>query len=127
MSEPQDIRDRTLDYALRAVRLYRAVQGGDDRAGWIIGKQYLRAATSIGANVAEAQAAESPADFIHKYSLAQKEAREGLYWLRLFDRSGIIAAERLGDLIGETEEIIAIITTILVRAKAARAERAGNA
>ena len=66
-----DIRHRTLEYALRAVNLYRALQEGKDGAGWVIGRQFLRAATSVGANVAEAQAAESRADFIHKYSIAQ--------------------------------------------------------
>ncbi len=117
MSEPQDIRRRTLDYALRAVRLFQALEAGEDGAGLVIGKQYLRSATSVGANVAEAQAAESSADFVHKYSLAQKEARESLYWLRLLQRSGIFPADRLEALIAETDEITAVVTSIIVRAK----------
>jgi four helix bundle protein len=56
----------------------------------VIGRQYLRSATSIGANVEEAQAAESRPDFIHKMGIAQKEARESLYWLRLLRASGIV-------------------------------------
>jgi len=77
--QPKEIRARTFAYALRAVRLYQYLQGKKDGAGWILGKQYLRASTSIGANVAEAQAGESRADFIHKLAIAQKEARESLF------------------------------------------------
>src|SRR5713101_1729626 len=72
----RDIRDRSLAYALRAVKLYQHLQKQKDGAAWIIGKQYLRAASSVGANVAEAQAGETRADFVHKLGIAQKEARE---------------------------------------------------
>jgi four helix bundle protein len=54
---PPEIRKRTYGYSLRAIKLYRALQEGTDGAGWVLGKQYLRAATSIGANVGEAQSA----------------------------------------------------------------------
>ena len=112
-----DIRERSFKYALRAIKLYQCLQEGKDGAGWIIAKQYLRSATSIGANVEEAQSGESRADFIHKCSIAQKEARESLYWLRLLSRSGIISSTRLTSLIKETEELIAVITAIIVSAK----------
>lgn len=113
----RDIRERVFHYALRAIKLYQTLEKKRDGAGWILGKQYLRAATSIGANIEEAQHAESRADFIHKFSIAQKEARESLYWLRLLARAGIVASERLGDLIQETEEIAAIIGAIIVSTK----------
>lgn len=112
-----DIRERSFEYALRAIKLDQCLQEGKDSAGWIIAKQYLRSATSIGANVAEAQSGESRADFIHKYNIAQKEARESLYWLRLLAQSGILPTTRLTPLIRETEEIIAVITAIIVTAK----------
>ena len=112
-----DIRERSFEYALRAIKLYQCLQEGKDGAGWIIAKQYLRSATSIGANVEEAQSGESRADFIHKYSIAQKEARESLYWLRLLAESGLIPNKRLIALIGETEELISVITAIIVSAK----------
>lgn len=112
-----DIRERSFKYALRAIKLYQYLQTGKDGAGWIIAKQYLRAATSIGANVEEAQSAESKADFIHKCSIAQKEARESLYWLRLLAQSGIIPNTRLTSLIKETEELIAVLAAIIVTAK----------
>ncbi len=112
-----DIRERSFKYALRAIKLYQCLQEAKDGAGWIIAKQYLRSATSIGANVEEAQSGESRADFIHKYSIAQKEARESLYWLRLLAESGLIPNKRLIALIGETEELISVITAIIVSAK----------
>ncbi|HMD96907.1 MAG TPA: four helix bundle protein [Terriglobia bacterium] len=78
---PPDIRKRAFRYSLRAIKLYRFLQEGKDGAGWVLGKQYLRAAPSIGANMEEAQSAETKADFIHKYGIAQKEAKESVYWL----------------------------------------------
>ena len=69
---PWDIKERTFKYALRSIKLYQALNDGKNKAGWVLSKQYLRSATSIGANIAEAKAAESRADFIHKYGIAQK-------------------------------------------------------
>ena len=117
MAEPWDIRERTFKYALRAIKLYHGLSEGKDPAGWIIGKQYLRSATSIGANIEEAQSGESRADFIHKYSIAQKEAKESLYWLRLLVESRIVPKDRLTPLLQETEELTAIITAIILNAK----------
>lgn len=83
----------------------------------MIGRQFVRSATSIGANVEEAQSAESQADFIHKYAIAQKEARESLYWLRLISESGFVPKQRLSAIMRETEELHAVITAIIVKAK----------
>jgi four helix bundle protein len=75
---PQEIGERTLDYGVRAIRLFRALQARPDRSGRIIGRQFLRAATSIGANVAEARSGESRKDFAHKLQIAQGSPREPL-------------------------------------------------
>lgn len=77
-------------------------------------------------NVGEAQYGESKADFIHKYSIAQKEANESCYWLKLLASSGIISESRLSPLLKETEEIKAILTTIILNAKR-RSERSKEA
>ena len=114
---PREIRARAFAYALRAIKLYHFLQGGKNGAGWILGKQYLRAASSIGANIGEAQAGESRADFIHKLGIAQKEARESLYWLHLMAEAEIVPKPKIKGLIQETEEIIAIITAIIVKSK----------
>jgi four helix bundle protein len=115
--DPPDIRRRSYGYALRAIKLYQALQQGKDGAGWVLGKQYLRAATSVGANVEEAQSAESRPDFVHKYGIAQKEARESLYWLRLLAESGLVPSPRLRPLMKETEELFAVITGIILSTK----------
>jgi len=112
-----DIRDRSLEYGVRVVRLYRALAQKKDGAALIVGKQFLRAATSIGANLAEAQAAESTADFIHKYSIAQKEVRECGFWLDLLEKAEMLPPNRLADLRQETDELTAVITAIIVKKK----------
>ena len=114
---PREILARSFDYALRSIKLYQYLQHRKDGAGWILGKQYLRAATSIGANIEEAQAGESRSDFIHKLGIAQKEARESRYWLHLLAESGIVGKEKLQPLRRETEELIGVITAIIVNTK----------
>jgi four helix bundle protein len=113
----RDIRRRAFQYSLRAINLYHALQEAKDGAGWVIGKQFLRAATSIGTNVEEAQAGETRADFVHKYGIAQKEARETIYWLGLIAEGAIVPKRRLTPLMKETEEIYAVITAIIRSAK----------
>jgi four helix bundle protein len=115
--DPPDIRRRSYGYSLRAIKLYQALQQRKDGAGWVLGKQYLRAATSIGANVEEAQSAESRPDFVHKYGIAQKEARESIYWLKLLAETGVIPSQRSKPLMKETEELFAVITGIILSAK----------
>jgi four helix bundle protein len=117
----QDTRERSFQYGLRAVRFFRHLQRGKDGAGWILGKQFLRTACSVGANVEEAQASESRADFIHKLGIAQKEARECLFWLRLLLESNIVSEARLKSLVRETGELVSVLTAIVVNAKRASA------
>ncbi|HIG75057.1 MAG TPA: four helix bundle protein [Bacteroidetes bacterium] len=105
--------ERTLAYAVRAVRLFRVLQERDDRAGWLIGKQFLRSATSIGANVAEARSGESRKDFVHKLQIALIEACESLYWLRLLAEAEVLPAARLADLMDETDQLIRILVSIV--------------
>ncbi len=120
-TQPLKIRERSFGYALRAIKLYRYLLKQRDGVGWILGKQYLRAACSVGANVEEAQAGESRADFAHKLGIAQKEARESLYWLRLLAESQTVPSGKLGPLIHSTEEIIRILSSIILTTKPGRA------
>ena len=71
----------------------------------------------VGANVEEAQSAESKPDFIHKYGIAQKEARESRYWLRVMLRSNPLSEQRIRPLLDEAGEIYAVITAILKSSK----------
>jgi four helix bundle protein len=121
--EPRDIRERAFQYALRAIRLYQYLQKRKDSAGWILGKQYLRAACSIGANIEESRSAESRADFIHKLGIAEKEVRESLYWLRLISSSGIVPTSKLTPLMNETEELIKVLASIILSTKGKKTAR----
>jgi len=71
----------------------------------------------VGANVEEAQAGQSKADFISKYAIALKEARETHYWLRLLVASNVVTSARVSDLIKEADEIMRVIGAIIVSAK----------
>ena len=77
----------------------------------------VRSGTSVGANVQEAQAGQSRADFISKYSIALKKARETLYWLRLLDASGELSNGACKILLKEADEIARVIASIIVSAK----------
>jgi four helix bundle protein len=117
MRNGPEIESRTMEYAVRAVQFFRHLKAKDEVA-LIIGRQYLRSATGIGANLVEARAGESRKDFIHKCTIAQKEARESLYWLELAAKVGVVSENRLAPLIQETRELLAIITRIVRNTKA---------
>ena len=116
----KNIQARSLQYALRPVKLYQHLQEQKDGAGWIIGKQYLRAASSIGANIEEAQAAEIRNDFIHKLGIARKETRESLYWLNLLEKSDLVSPTRVAALMKETKELLNVMTAIILGTKEKR-------
>lgn len=113
MNKPRDIEGRVFSLALATVRWGRLKPGA-----WIdrdLVRQLVRAATSVGANLEEARAAETKKDFIHKASVARKEALEGYYWARLLladAKDGMLTA-----LAGELNEVAAILTTIVKRSR----------
>jgi four helix bundle protein len=112
----RDIQERSFEFACRIVRLYKHLARQRSAAG-TLARQVLRAGTSVGANMEEAHAAQSRADFVAKCSVALKEARETKYWMRLLSASGEIPHSRLADLIDESSELIAILTTIRKNAR----------
>ena len=114
-SEKPDILERSIAYSLQIINLYRMLE--KDSVGRVLGRQLLRSGTSIGANIHEAQGGQSKADFIAKLSIAYKEAREAAYWLRLIQEAALIPADRLGDAIDETEQLIKILSSILLHTK----------
>jgi four helix bundle protein len=111
------IQERSFKLALETIKLAKQL----DSQSWIsrtVGKQLLRAGTSVGANVEEGQAGQSRADFINKYKIALKEARETIYWLRLINESGegAPATQTILRLKREAEEISLILGAIVVKA-----------
>jgi four helix bundle protein len=116
---PPDIKERTFSFAVEIVRFRDAL---DSQRGTVrtLGRQLLRAGTSVGANVEEAQAGQSRADFISKHSIALKEARESIYWLRLLKTTGMCADGQPETLRQEAEQIARIIGSIIVNTRKGR-------
>lgn len=110
------ITQRTRQFALRIIKLCQFLdqQSSITRT---LAQQLLRSGTSIGANIEESQAAESTADFIHKLNISLKEARETRYWLLLLSESELVKNSRLQPLLNELEELIKIITSIIISKK----------
>ena len=113
---PQDIRERTFEFATRVVQLCRVLEEAPGHSR-TLANQLLRSGTSIGANVEEAHGSHSKPDFIAKMSIANKEARETNHWLRLLAAGNIVPADKLADMTDESSQLIAIITTIVKRSR----------
>ncbi len=111
-----DLPERTFAFADRIVRLCVFLEQ-KGRVSTTLATQLLRSGTSVGANVEEAGSAESRKDFIHKYAIACKEARESHYWLRLLAATEIVSRDRLEPLINESNELIAIFTAIIKKSR----------
>jgi len=112
----RDLCERTFQFALRIVNLCQELSKKLG-AGQTLTKQLLRSGTSIGANVEEGQAGQNKADFVSKYSIVCKEARETHYWLRLLDESRIASSPEIESLLTECNELIAILTAIIKKTK----------
>ena len=84
-----------------------------DKKEFVLSKQLLKSGTAIGANINEAQAAQSKKDFISKVSIGSKEARDTKYWLELMLKSNFISNDEIKDLIQNIYEIIKILTSIV--------------
>lgn len=104
--------DKSVDFSLAIIKFTEVLE--QDRK-YVIAKQLLRSGTSIGANIFEAQNAESRADFIHKMKIAAKEASETLYWLVLCEKSETYPFEPA--LPGNLAEIIRILSRIIATSK----------
>ncbi|MCX8067862.1 MAG: four helix bundle protein [Anaerolineae bacterium] len=109
-----EIQDRAFQFAVRVVKLANRLPR--TVAGIEVGRQLVRAATSVGANLEEADAAESKADFVHKVGIAHKEAREARYWLRIV-RASLLDDEEVVSLLRESEELVRVLNTIVSNAR----------
>lgn len=119
----EELKARTKAFGLRIIKLVDAMPRS--LAGRVIGKQLLRSATSVGANYRAACRAQSHAEFAAKLSIVVEEADEALYWLELVNESGLIKAERLGGLLREANELLAIVSASRKTAKASGRKKHG--
>lgn len=103
------IKEKSFEFAFEIIKLYILLK---DRKEFVISKQLLRSGTSIGANVVEADAAQSRKDFLSKMAIASKEARETEYWLQLLQKSTLVDIP-LDDYLDEIDNITNILTRIV--------------
>jgi len=109
------IKTKSYQFSLRIIKLYRHL--AEDKKEYILSKQILRCGTSIGANVEEASGAQSKKDFIAKFHISLKEAKETHYWLRLIKDSDYCEQMLIDSFLKDCDELIVIITSILKSSK----------
>ena len=114
MQKENIIREKSYTFALRIINLCIYLK---EHKHFEIGGQLLRAGTSIGANVEEAQAGHSRSEFSYKMSIASREARESNYWLRLLRDAQVLSPSQSESLINESEEILKILASIVKTSK----------
>lgn len=103
--------EKSEDFAVRIVKLYKLLQS--ERKEFIMSKQLIRCGTSIGANIAEAQEAQSDTDFIAKLYISLKGCSETLYWLRLLCRTGYLSENEYSSVQNDASELKALLTAII--------------
>lgn len=109
------LRERTKQFALRIVRMASALP--NTSVAHVLGKQALRAGTSVAANLREASRARSNAEFVAKLGIVEQELDETMLWIELLSESGIVPRERLGPLHQEGEELLKIVITSIKTAR----------
>lgn len=116
MSEKKSIlKDKSFQFALRTIKLYQYLT--KEMKEYVMSKQLLRSGTSIGANIREAQNAQSKADFIHKLSISQKECDEVLYWLELLHQSEYLTETEFNAIYSEATELLKMLRSAIITSK----------
>jgi four helix bundle protein len=111
------LKSKSYSFVLEIVKVCRELQSNKE---FILSKQLLRSGTAIGALVEEANQGESKADFIHKLSIANKEANETQYWIRLLTDSNMLSKETGEPILEKSVELIKISTASIKTSKANR-------
>lgn len=109
------LRDKSLAFVIRFLRLYKFLT--QQKYEYIMSKQILKSGTSISANVREGQNGESTKDFIHKYSIAQKECDEILYWLELLYKTDYISEESSNSMSQDATDLLKILKSSILTSK----------
>ena len=123
-TQPEQLRARTKQFAIRIVRVFKSLPKNDEAR--IIGKQLLRAGTSVAANYRAVCRSRSKAEFISRMSVVVEEADETAFWLELLIETSIIPGVRLRDLLAEANELLAIFAASLWTARQKRKSPAVN-
>jgi len=123
-TQPEQLKARTKQFAIRIVRVFKSLPKNDEAR--IIGKQLLRAGTSVAANYRAVCRSRSKAEFISKMSVVVEEADETAFWLELLLETSIIPEVRLRDLLTEANELLAIFAASLWTARQERKTQSVN-
>ncbi len=115
MDNQQTIKKKSYDFALRVIKAYKYLTV--EQREFILSKQMLRSGTSVGALIRESEYAQSNADFIHKLSIALKEASETEYWLNLLKDSSYIDDKSFNSVSKDCVELIKMLTAIIKTSK----------
>ena len=115
ISSPEDLRRRTKEFALRVIKLFRALPKTEEAR--VLGRQILRSGTAAAANYRSACRARSRADFISKIGITVEEADETAFWLELLIDAGIVKRDRLENLLVEANELVRIFQASRTTAK----------
>ena len=110
MKEPNIVMEKSKAFAIRVIKLYKYLC--ENKNEFVLSKQLLRSATSIGANIKEAQCGQSKKDFIAKMYIAYKEANETEYWLELLHESEFLENNLFDSLYNDNHELIKILASI---------------
>ena len=112
------LKDKSFAFAVRITKLYKHL--AETKKEFVLSKQLLRSGTSIGANVREANNAESQPDFIHKLAIAQKEADETLYWLELIHSVELLEKQEFESIYTDAQGLLKMIRSSILTLKAKR-------
>ena len=107
MRPENKLRDKSYRFAIRAVNLYKHLSA--ERRELVLSKQMLRSATSIGANIHEAEHAQSRPDFLSKLNISLKEASETAYWLRLLKDTSYLNEAEFSSMKNDCDELVAML------------------
>jgi len=111
----QSLMDKSLDFAVRIAKLaqFLSIEKND----YVLSRQVLKSGTSIGANIREAQYAQSGADFVSKLSIALKEGAETQYWLEVLSRADYITSKQYSSLRADCNRLVGLLVRVVKRMK----------
>ncbi|HEY6250215.1 MAG TPA: four helix bundle protein [Candidatus Angelobacter sp.] len=115
MSQPEELRERTKQFAIRIIRLFKALPRSSEAQ--ILGRQLLRSGTSVAANYRAVCRARSKAEFVSRMGIVAEEADESALWIELMSETGVLKPKRLEGILTEAHELAAIFTASQQTAK----------
>jgi four helix bundle protein len=115
MKKDNVVKVKSFKFSIRIVNLYKFLT--ESKREFVLSKQLLRSGTSIGANIRESEHAESKADFIHKLSIALKEANETEYWLELLWETSFLSKSEYESLHADIKELLKLLISIIKSSK----------